>query len=321
MPKTNKLSDSKLVEEIADMVTPTKNEKVLAPEMPETEEKVAETPTPESKASKGNNGKGKQSIPVIPNPILEPSTLKGKIDRMFTDKKLEEEKKLTNLANITLRRLCERVNDKEGIDLINLGEWYVVVTLTTPSTLGGNSPKDFSTKGFYCPSTYTGQWIIIDEDGVQRKGKELAISYWDLQDISADELFNFIVHETIHLYNDLKGTPDCSKNGTHKQLFVDTCAQTDWIEAVAVDGYVKYSSKISKKGQAKVKALKIKAPKVGKIRAPKKAKAKRVNLVCHQCDLKVMIPTGRYERGEADLDCLCLGSDNPVRMVAEIKNG
>ena len=138
-------------------------------------------------------------------------------------------------------------------------------------------------------------------------GKELTINYWNLHKMSAEEFFNFVVHEFVHAYSDLSAKTDkdrdCAKNGAHKKRFADLCAQVDWIEAIPISGYVKMTSQITDKGKEMVKKLKVEAPSIGKTPAPKKPKAKRIDLQCPKCEFKVMVPTGRYDKGLVAMTC------------------
>ena len=282
------------------------------------EEEISAPPKPVARRSRGTRKKQPSPRTFQPvNPILDQSTFKGKVEATITDEKMLLEKDIKRLGIATLIQLCNQVDDKEGLDMVNLHQWHIVVNLATVGSRGGNSKKDHATLGFYCPSVSTGQWEV---NGMI--GKELTLNYWDLQNMSVENYFNVVVHEFVHAYADLTAKTekdrDCTKNGAHKKRFADLCSQVGWIEAVPVDGYVKLTSQITDEGRKALKKLKVTAPTIGKNRAPKKPKAKRVVLECINCELKVMVPTGKYERNEVSLDCKCLGSDNGVPMVATV---
>ena len=58
-----------------------------------------------------------------------------------------------------------------------------------------------------------------------------------------------------------------------------------------------------------MKKLGITAIDMGKVAAKAPPKAKRINLVCPNCELKVMVPTGKWDRGEIELHCYAPKND------------
>ena len=278
---------------------------------------ITAPPTPKKPRKANKNGKPKTVKKGKVNPILDKASFNGKLEATLTNQKIALETEIMRIGIATIKQLCKEGGDDEGMDMINMGKWHIVPNLSTTGSRKGNTDADSTTKGYYCPSTSTGQWVV---DGMV--GKELTINYWNLHKMSAEEFFNFVVHEFVHAYSDLSAKTDkdrdCTKNGAHKKRFADLCAQVDWIEAIPASGYVKMTSQITDEGRKMVKKLKVEAPSIGKTPAPKKPKAKRVSLECKNCDLKVMVPFGKWEKGEVTLNCLCLGKENGVEMKANV---
>ena len=278
---------------------------------------ITAPPTPKKPRKANKNGKPKTVKKGKVNPILDKASFNGKLEATLTNQKIALETEIMRIGIATIKQLCKEGGDDEGMDMINMGKWHIVPNLSTTGSRKGNTDADSTTKGYYCPSTSTGQWVV---DGMV--GKELTINYWNLHKMGAEEFFNFVVHEFVHAYSDLSAKTDkdrdCAKNGAHKKRFADLCAQVDWIEAIPASGYVKMTSQITDEGRKMVKKLKVKAPSIGKTPAPKKPKAKRVSLECKNCDLKVMVPFGKWEKGKVTLNCLCLGKENGVEMKANV---
>jgi len=290
-----------------------KNEKntavveVTAPEKKPETKKKSPTPTPRTR-------KPKEEKAVL-NAVESAPSFKGKLQKTVDGNKgiqaLEDEGNRIGLA--TLNKMCKATNDKEGLAMLNLGLWRIVLRISTTGTLKGTSDKDHTTMGYYCPSMASGQWVL--EDGM--KGKEIVINQWDLQNMSAEEFFNFVAHEFIHAYSDLIDDNDCAKNGGHKGVFVERCDQLEWIKAIPhlnANGevsYIKWTSEITDKGRKQVKKMKIKAPSIGKVRAEKKPTPKRVKLYCpnHMAkfeeSLTTYVSTAKWADGKGSVSIRC----------------
>tara|TARA_R100000808_G_scaffold770_4_gene3727 strand:+ start:416 stop:1381 length:966 start_codon:yes stop_codon:yes gene_type:complete len=309
--KEIKLTDEEVIDLISEKIAPPKPKKVA----PKPKAKKSK---PKAKAQpKAKSALQPKKEEAMPNVIMAEPTLKGKLDKTVTDVAALE-KEITRIVRWSFSHLDKVLGNTEGMDYKKLGDHHVVCRVGETGSFGGNTDKDHNTKGHYCPSgTKRGEW---DVNGV--KGNELLINVWDLHNMSDEEFFNFIHHEAIHAYSDLTAETDkdrdCAKNGAHKQKFVDLVQASGLLDPVSLPNYVKWTTTINGKGVKAMKKLKVQAPKIGKTRAPKKAKAKRVSLECKNCELKVMVPFGKWDRGEVSLNCLCLGSENGVEMKANV---
>jgi len=303
-----KLNVSKSTQEVID--------KVMAPEKPkqksksETNKKPRATKTPSAPKKKEPQS----------NVIMDESSLKGKLDKTVTDYS-DVEKDITRLVRWHIGHMDKVRGNEEGLDYHKLGEHHIVCRLGETGSFGGNTDKDHNTKGHYCPSgTKRGHWMM---DGT--KGNELLLNVWDLQNMTDEDYFNYVIHESIHAYSDLISETDkdrdCAKNGAHKKKFVELVEASGLLDPVPLSNYVKWTTTINDKGRKAMKKLKVTAPKIGKVAAPKKPKAKRVTLECENCELKVMVPYGKWEKGEVVLECTCGGTSTYGReMKATVSN-
>lgn len=243
------------------------------------------------------------------NPILEATSVRNKIHATVTtpsDALLDVER----LVRWHLRHMIDQTNDHEAALMVNLGEWHIVCRLSEAGSLGGNAKRDHNTRGHYCPSgTNRGEWRV---NGVT--GKELSINVWNLHGMSDEDWFNFIIHESIHAYSDLTATNererDCARNGAHKRLFAELVAQSGLLDVIEIpDHYAKLTTVINDEGRKAMAKLGVKAPRIGKVPAPKKAPAKRARMICDDCALIIWVPIGKYRRGEVALRCMSCGTD------------
>lgn len=272
---------------------------VSAPEKPVTKEKPP-TSTPRTR-------KPREEKAVL-NAVESAPSFKAKLQKTVEGNKevhaLEAEINRIGLA--TLNQMCKATNDKEGLAMLNLGKWRIVATIGTTGTLKGTSDKDHTTMGYYCPSMATGQWMIGD-----MIGKEIVINQWDLHGMSAEQFFNFVAHEFIHAYSDLIDDNDCAKNGGHKKVFVERCEQLEWIKAIPLKGYIKWTSEITAKGKKQLKKMNVVAPTIGKVRAEKKPTPKRVKLYCpnHMAkfeeSLTTYVSTAKWADGKGSVSIRC----------------
>jgi len=243
------------------------------------------------------------------NPILNASTVKAKLGAAVTTP-AEALKEVKRLVEWHLNHMLRQTNDREAALMVNLGEWRIVCRLSESGSLGGNAKKDSSVKGHYCPSgTNRGEWLV---DGM--KGKELSINVWNLHDMTDEDWFNFVIHESIHAYSDLTATTererDCAKNGAHKKLFAQLVEQSGLLDVVEIpNSYAKLTTVINDEGRKAMAKLKATAPNIGKVPAKKKAPAKRARMVCDDCALIVMVPIGKYRNGGIQLRCMTCGTD------------
>ena len=284
-----------------------KNEKntavveVTAPEKKPETKKKSPTPTPRTR-------KPKEEKAVL-NVVESASSFKGKLQKTVEGNKEVQalEAEINRIGLATLNRMCTANNDKEGLAMLNLGKWRIVARIGTTGTLKGTTDKDHTTMGYYCPSMATGQWVIGD-----MIGKEIIINQWDLHGMSAEQFFNFVAHEFIHAYSDLIDDNDCAKNGGHKNVFVERCDQLEWIKAIPLKGYIKWTSEITDKGRKQLKKMKVVAPTIGKVRAEKKPTPKRVKLYCpthaENYDGETMttyVSTKKWANGEGSVSIRC----------------
>ena len=214
-----------------------------------------------------------------------------------------------------LLKLASESDDPETA-IKNLGDFRCAVRIGEAGSKTGRAKKDITTGGHFCGrGTKYGETLIGDMDGV-----EILVNIWNLHGKTADEVGNTIFHETCHLWNHLIATNDkeldCNKAGGHRSASTngdfsfETCATNlGWINPIEIDGYAKLSSEINSEGKKMVKKLGITAIDMGKVAAKAPPKAKRINLVCPNCELKVMVPTGKWERGEIELQCFSPISD------------
>jgi len=288
-----------------------KNDTTLAPARPSR--RAAAKPKPEKKE--------KPKAPV--NPVLAKPSLTGKLEATVTgysDTELEARR----IAIATLKRL-NKVHSLGGEDkLKNLGDFMVPVRIGEAASKTGNAKKDSSTGGHYCKSGATKYGTSEVGD---MEGRELLVNIWGLQNLSKYDFFQYVVHETCHLWSDLIATSDkesdCNKAGGHRKhsqngeySFEDIASSTGWLEVIEIDSYAKLTTKISEDGKKMCDKLKVVAPSMGKVPAKKKKPAKRVSYTCPSCSLKIMAPTGKHEKGQVSLSCNLHG-DEPVPMIAE----
>ena len=279
-----------------------KNDTTKAPVRPSR--KAAAKPKPEKKEE--------PKAPV--NPVLAKPSLTGKLEATVTgysDAELEARR----IAIATLKRL-NKVHSLGGEDkLKNLGDFMVPVRIGEAASKTGNATKDKETGGHYCKSGATKYGTSEVGD---MEGRELLVNIWGLQNLSKYDFFQYVVHETCHLWSDLIATSDkesdCNKAGGHRKYsqngeysFEGIASSTGWLEVIETNNYAKLTTKISEDGVKMCKKLKVVAPSMGKVPAKKKAPAKRVSLMCEDCGFKIMVPTKKFENGEVALECAIHG--------------
>ena len=246
--------------------------------------------------------------PKKKNPVLEAPSLDGKLKATVTSY-AKYETMLEKAAVATLQQMAKNSDDPETA-IKNLGDFRCAVRIGEAASKTGRAERDGDTGGHFCGhGTKYGETLIGD-----MKGSEILINIWNLHGKTADEVGNIIFHETLHLWSYLiaanEKERDCNKAGGHRRYtankdysFEALVDQLGWLELVELDNYAKLTTNIGKEGKKMVKKLDITAIDMGKVAAKAPPKAKRVNLICPACDLKVMVPTGRWERGEVALDC------------------
>jgi len=237
------------------------------------------------------------------NPVMAASTVKGKLNATVTTP-VKVEQEVQRLVQWHLNHMIKMANDKEAATLINLGKWQILCRVSEIGSLTGHTSTDSTTKGHYCPSgTRFGEWT--SEAGM--KAKELAINVWGLHKMTAEDFFNFCVHESIHAFSDLTSTSnkdrDCASNGRHNKRFVALVERSGVLDAIKIDTTAAWTTVINDTGRKAMKKLKVSAPKIGKTPARKKKSPKRVTYVCDHCPYQIGVPTGAHERGEINLMC------------------
>ena len=256
----------------------------------------------------------KKEEPKAPvNPVLEQSSLDDKLAATITGYS-ETELWGRKIAIATLKQLAKHHQGGEAI-LKNLGDWMVTVRIGEAASKTGNATKDKITGGHYCRTGATGFGTTVVGE---MEGREILLNIWGMHNLSAEDFFQLVVHETCHLWSDLIATSDkerdCNKAGGHRKYtqnkeysFEGIASATEWLEVIEIDNYAKLTTKISKDGAKMCKKLKVVAPSIGKVPAKKKKPAKRVSLMCEDCGFKIMVPTKKFENGEVDLTCAIHG--------------
>ena len=274
---------------------------------------TTKTPVRPSRRAAAKPKPEKKEEPKAPvNPVLAKPSLTGKLEATVTgysDTELEARR----IAIATLKRL-NKVHSLGGEDMLkNLGDWMVPVRIGEAASKTGNAKKDSSTGGHYCRGASYGTTTVGDMEG-----REILLNIWGMHNLSAEDFFQLVVHETCHAWSDLIATSDkesdCNKAGGHRKYsqngeysFEGIASSTGWLEVIEIDSYAKLSTKISEDGVKMCKKLKVVAPSIGKVPAKKKAPAKRVSLMCEDCGFKIMVPTKKFENGEVALECAIHG--------------
>ena len=284
---------------------------------------TTKTPVRPSRKAAAKPEVEKKEEPKAPvNPVLEQSSLDGKLEATITGYS-ETELWGRKIAIATLKQLAKHHQGGEAI-LKNLGDWMVTVRIGEAASKTGNATKDKITGGHYCRTGATGFGTTV---GGEMEGREILLNIWGMHNLSAEDFFQLVVHETCHLWSDLIATidkeRDTNKAGGHRKYsqngefsFEGIATATEWLDVIEIDNYAKLSTKISKDGAKMCKKLKVVAPSIGKVPARKKKPAKRVSYTCPECLLKIMAPTGKHDKGQVALSCNLHG-DTTVPMIAE----
>ena len=254
------------------------------------------------------------ATPEPKNPVLEAPSLDGKLKATVTSY-AKYETMLEKAAVATLQEMAKNSTDPETA-IKNLGDFRCAVRIGEAASKTGRAARDGDTGGHFCGhGTKYGATLIGD-----MKGSEILINIWNLHGKTADEVGNIIFHETLHLWSYLIAADekerDCNKAGGHRRYtankdysFEALVDQLGWLELVELDNYAKLTTNIGKEGKKMVKKLDITAIDMGKVAAKAPPKARRINLVCPNCELKVMVPTGKWDRGEIELHCYAPKND------------
>lgn len=182
-------------------------------------------------------------------------------------------------------------NKKTGIPLEGFS---TVVTLLPPDSKGMRQ----SVLGHF----------TLNKTWMDKKGetfREIAVNPYLLGHMTSADVVETIYHEVIHLYCLASGVKDCSTNGRHNKRFAEAANLSTVIESYDTGTWLGYASRLTKLGERWVdEEVMPRQHELTKILpSAKKRQPKRITLICKGCNLRAMVPYGKWRAGQAFLGC------------------
>ena len=186
------------------------------------------------------------------------------------------------------------INDYNRKTGISLEGFSTVVTLLPPDSKGTRN----TVKGHF----------TLNKTWMNNKGetfREIAVNPYLLGYMTSADVVETIYHEVIHLYCLASGIKDCSTNGRHNTRFAEAANISKVIEAYDTQTWLGYSTRLTELGRQWVKTEVI--PRQHELTkllpAARKRQPKRITLICKGCNLRAMVPYGKWKTGKAFIGC------------------